>query len=313
MATPESNAKPSNRMARPGIRFDRFDRFDRCLSLLPVVFLFVGMLFANESPRFLAQKTPEKALAVLAKLRGLPMDHPYIRNEMDSISAQLEEERALAANNSGLTPTIFKSVGMSSSASGLLATGVYGIVNIVSCAIFILFVTDSLGRRKSLLWTGIVQGLALFYVGFFLRYSHPQEGSPPGAAGYVAIVAIYIFAAVYQFGWGPVEIPAARMRALQMGMATASQWLFNFVVAKSTLTMFATLGPNGFGTYFLYGSFCVSMVVFAWFFVPETKDMDELFACDNVRGKFIPTRLTRLEAERNAKVGEDKFEHLENA
>ncbi|KAH6955612.1 hypothetical protein BKA56DRAFT_625098 [Ilyonectria sp. MPI-CAGE-AT-0026] len=263
------------------------------------------MLFANESPRFLAQKTPEKALAVLAKLRGLPMDHPYIRNEMDSISAQLEEERAFAANNSGLTPTIFKSVGMSSSASGLLATGVYGIVNIVSCAIFILFVTDSLGRRKSLLWTGIVQ-------------PSPRRVSP-GAAGYVAIVAIYIFAAVYQFGWGPVvwtycsEIPAARMRALQMGMATASQWLFNFVVAKSTLTIFATLGPNGFGTYFLYGSFCVSMVVFAWFFVPETKDMDELFACDNVRGKFIPTRLTRLEAERNAKVGEDKFEHLENA
>ncbi|KAH7118065.1 hypothetical protein B0J13DRAFT_613187 [Dactylonectria estremocensis] len=30
MAKPESNAKPSNRMARPGIRFDRFDR---CLTL----------------------------------------------------------------------------------------------------------------------------------------------------------------------------------------------------------------------------------------------------------------------------------------
>lgn len=61
------------------------------------------------------------------------------------------------------------------------------------------------------------------------------------------------------------------MRALQMGMATASQWLFNFVVAKSTLSMFATLGTNGFGTYFLYGSFCFTMALFAWFFVPETK------------------------------------------
>lgn len=61
------------------------------------------------------------------------------------------------------------------------------------------------------------------------------------------------------------------MRALQMGMASASQWLFNFVVAKGTLSMFATMGQNGFGTYFLYGSFCFTMVVFAWFFVPETK------------------------------------------
>lgn len=61
------------------------------------------------------------------------------------------------------------------------------------------------------------------------------------------------------------------MRALQMGIATASQGLFNFVVAKSTLSMFATLGTNGFGTYFLYGSFCFTMALFAWFFVPETK------------------------------------------
>lgn len=152
------------------------------------------MLFANESPRFLAQKTPDKALAVLAKLRGLPADHPYVRGEMESITLQLEEERALAFNGSGWTlvkeaftvksyrrrtflcitlmmwsnltgtnamtyysPTIFKSVGLSSSQAGLLATGVYGIVKMVSCLIFILFVTDSLGRRKSLLWTGIVQ------------------------------------------------------------------------------------------------------------------------------------------------------------
>lgn len=55
-----------------------------------------------------------------------------------------------------------------------------------------------------------------------------------------------------------------------MGMATASQWLFNFVVAKATPSMFATLGTNGFGTYFVYGSFCFTMVVFTWFFVPET-------------------------------------------
>lgn len=55
-----------------------------------------------------------------------------------------------------------------------------------------------------------------------------------------------------------------------MGMATASQWFFNFVVAKATPSMFATLGKGGFGTYFVYGSFCFTMVIFAWAFVPET-------------------------------------------
>ena len=56
-----------------------------------------------------------------------------------------------------------------------------------------------------------------------------------------------------------------------MGMAAASQWIFNFVVAKCTPIMFATLGTNGFGTYFLYGSFCFAMVIYAFFLVPETK------------------------------------------
>ncbi|RSL73820.1 hypothetical protein CEP54_000006 [Fusarium duplospermum] len=330
------------------------------LQALPAVILFFGMMFANESPRFLAQSDPTQALVVLAKLRGLPEDHPYVRDEMENISLQLEEERSLAANSSGFTlvkeaftvksyrrrtflcitlmmwsnltgtnaltyysTSIFKSIGLSSSSAGLFATGIYGVVKMVSCAIFILFVTDTLGRRKSLLWTGIVQGLALFYVGFYVRFDPPHPNSPVGPAGYVALVAIYNFAAVYQFGWGPVvwtycsEIPAARMRALQMGMATASQWLFNFVVAKSTPSMFATLGRGGFGTYFVYGSFCFAMVVFAWFFVPETKglaleDMDELFSQPNVRAPFTPSRVARLEAERIAKGDIDsKFEHVD--
>lgn len=44
----------------------------------------------------------------------------------------------------------------------------------------------------------------LFYIGFYIRFDPPTGGSGPSSAGYVALVAIYIFAAVYQFGWGPV-------------------------------------------------------------------------------------------------------------
>ncbi|KAJ6185856.1 hypothetical protein N7519_007157 [Penicillium mononematosum] len=329
------------------------------LQALPAVILFIGMIFANESPRFLAMKSPEKAHAVLSKLRDLPMDHPYVQNEMEGILLQLEEERALAANASAFTlfkeaftvksyrrrtflcvtlmmwsnltgtnamtyysPEIFKSVGLSESSVGLFATGIYGIVKLVSCFIFIFFVTDSLGRRRSLLWTGVVQGVALFYVGFYIRFDPPVSGMSPTAAGYVALVAIYIFAAVYQFGWGPVvwtycsEIPAARLRTLQMGMATASQWLFNFVVAKATPSMFATLGVNGFGTYFIYGSFCFAMVIFAWFLVPETnglllEDMNELFAQDNIRAKFVPTRLQTIQNERDLK-GIPEVQHVDD-
>ena len=46
--------------------------------------------------------------------------------------------------------------------------------------------------------------------------------------------------------------------------------------------MLQTVGTNGYGTYFIFGSFCVAMVGIAILFVPETKGvslerMDELF------------------------------------
>ncbi|KAE8149876.1 general substrate transporter [Aspergillus avenaceus] len=306
------------------------------LQAFPAVILLIGMLLADESPRYLAMSRPDKALHVLAKLRGLPEDHPYVTEELNNLKLQLEEEESynslssvwslikeafsrksyrrrsilcitlmMWSNMTGTnamtyySPTIFASVGLSSSSIGLFATGIYGIVKFVSCAIFIAFVSDTLGRRRSLLWTGIVQGIMLFYVGFYIRFDTVSDDTPIQVQGYIALVAIYLFAAVYQFGWGPVvwsycaEIPPARLRALNMGMATASQWFFNFVVAKATPTMFATVGTNGYGTYFIYGSFCFAMVIYTWFFVPETKGlslelMDELFDRDTARGRFVP-------------------------
>ncbi|KAL2670770.1 hypothetical protein Neosp_014572 [[Neocosmospora] mangrovei] len=288
------------------------------LQALPAVILFFGMMFANESPRFLAQSDPTQALAVLAKLRGLPEEHPYVRDEMENISLQLEEERSLAANSSGLTLVKEAFAVKSYRRRTFLCITLMMWSNLTGTNAITYYspqLFKSVGLSSS--------SAALFYVGFYVRFDPPHPNSPVGATGYVALVAIYIFAAVYQFGWGPVvwtycsEIPAARMRALQMGMATASQWLFNFVVAKSTPSMFATLGRGGFGTYFVYGSFCFTMVVFAWFFVPETKglaleDMDELFSQSNVRAPFTPSRVARLEAERVAKGDTDsKFEHVD--
>lgn len=72
------------------------------LQALPGVILFVGMLIVDDSPRFLAQKEPKKALRVLSRLRGLPPDHPYIQHEMGNIERVLEDERQLMGSSSGL-------------------------------------------------------------------------------------------------------------------------------------------------------------------------------------------------------------------
>lgn len=146
-----------------------------------------------------------------------------------------------------------------------------------SCAIFITFLADTLGRRLSFVWTGYAMGIFMFYLGFFVRFDPPKTGQPTTPAGTAALVMVYLFAAAFQFGWGPVcwiyvsEIPTNRLRGYTVSIAAATQWLWNLVVTRVTPVMLRTLGgTTGYGTYFLFGCFCFTMASFA-FFLPETK------------------------------------------
>jgi len=120
----------------------------------------------------------------------------------------------------------------------------------------------------------------------------------------------FLFAVFFQFGWGPVcwiyvsEIPTARLRSLNVSLAAATQWLFNFVVARAVPRMLATVGRAGYGTYLIFGSFCFTMFVFTWFFIPETKGMslekmDDLFGVT----ELVENKMIEHES-RNASVSE---------
>ncbi|KAH8682967.1 putative quinate permease [Tricladium varicosporioides] len=296
------------------------------LQALPAIMLFVGLALCNESPRWLARNDNwEKATAVLSRLRNLPPTHEYITMELDEMRDQLENERLLVGGasfmdlqkemwlikgnrNRALTsiglmicqqmtgtnainyyaPLIFLGLGIPEAQKGLFATGIYGVVKMVTCAAFLLLAADSLGRRRSLLWTSIAQGCAMFIIGFYVRFDTPVKGAPIPPFGYVALTCIFLFAAFFQFGWGPCcwiivsEIPTARLRAMNVALAASTQWLFNFVVAQAVPHMLVTVGKGGYGTYFIFGSFCFSMFFFVWFLIPETKGMslekmDDLF------------------------------------
>ena len=68
---------------------------------LPAVLLFTGMLLCDESPRHLAKQDDwSTAKAVLAKVRALPVTHPYVEREMREIWAQLEREYHLSGGGS---------------------------------------------------------------------------------------------------------------------------------------------------------------------------------------------------------------------
>lgn len=261
------------------------------LQALPAVLLVGCMALNKESPRFLAKQDRwEEATSVLARVRNLPASHEYVAAELKDIADQLEHERMLIAGASvkdllkemftipgnrkrallsiGLmicqqmtgtnainyyAPQIFKALGLQGNEVKLFATGIYGIVKMIACLSFLIFAVDSLGRRRSLLWTSIAQGLAMFYIGFYMRFDPPKGTGNVPPAGYFALVCVFLFAGFFQFGWGPVcwiyvsEIPAARLRSLNVAIAAATQWLFNFVVARATPVMMTNVGFNGYG------------------------------------------------------------------
>ncbi|GAB7364614.1 hypothetical protein MBLNU230_g5418t1 [Neophaeotheca triangularis] len=299
---------------------------------LPAVMLLGAMWFCNESPRWLARKDRwEEATRILATVRNLPASHPYVAGEIQEIQDQLEHERSLIGDAGfkdlmremwtipgnrkralitiGLmvcqqmtgtnainyyAPQIFDNLGLTGTSNALFATGIYGVVKVVACMIFLLFAADSLGRRRSLLWTSIAMALSMLYVGIYVRIDQPQPGDDVPPAGYFALVCIYLFASFFQFGWGPVcwiyisEIPTARLRGLNVSLGASTQWLFNLVIARSVPNMLESMGEGGYGTFIFFSVVCFSTFIFTWFLVPETKGlhlekMDELFGVTETR------------------------------
>jgi hypothetical protein len=199
------------------------------------------MLFCKESPRWLAKAGRwEQCLANLAYVRNLPTDHEYVAYEMHEMRAQLEHEANISSgdiisqfkelgmkgvrnrlaigmcmmmcqNLTGInginyySPTIFKSLGVSSTSTSLFATGVYGIVKMCTTIIALVWILDRFGRRKLLIIGGTGAALAMFYIGGYVAVAKPDPNNVNlNAGGYVAIVMIYIFVVFYCASWNGI-------------------------------------------------------------------------------------------------------------
>ncbi|KAI0681844.1 general substrate transporter [Earliella scabrosa] len=261
----------------------------------------------------------DEALANLAYLRRLPPDDHSVRAEMAEIEAALAEERearkGLGAKEAFLgkgnfirfviaivifilqqwsgqnsvgyyAPQIFKSIGYTGTSNSLLASGIYGIMKVVATAVFVFFLVDSLGRKLSLFISGMGMGILFFIIGALLKVFPPPEGAtdPPPASKAMAAM-LYIYVCFYSMGWGPLpwvyvsDIFPTRTRHYGLATASASQWLFNFVVAKVTPTLQTDLG---YKLFFMFGTINIGgMAVFS-LLIPETKgrsleEMDVIF------------------------------------
>ena len=136
-------------------------------------------------------------------------------------------------------PEIFETIGVSSSDTSLFATGIYGTVKIVATGLFLLLGIDRFGRKKALIGGGAWMACMMFIIGAVLATNPPNPDSTVvSKASEAMIVMIYLYVIGYSASWGPTpwvfvsEIFPTRLRAYGVGLAAATQWLFNFVITK---------------------------------------------------------------------------------
>lgn len=211
------------------------------LQLVPGLLLAAGMFFCPESPRWLARKDQfEKAETILCKLRGMSPDHPYLRNELGEIRAQVELRSTLRMSKKDqfkklfapgvrnrmvigmllmflqsftgvniityYAPRIFETLGITGTSTKLFSTGLYGCFKTLGMIAFTLYVVERVGRRNGLLWGSALGCIPMWYLGGYVLKNDPAARAAAGITtqdswGYLAMACVYINAFIICATW----------------------------------------------------------------------------------------------------------------
>ncbi|KAG9316127.1 general substrate transporter [Chiua virens] len=277
-------------------------RLPMVVQIIPGVLFFLAMLFQPESPRWLVEneryEDAAKSLAYISRLdpssSGVQSALFEIRTDFVGRLTIFQQFRKMGENKmialrciippvlvffqqwsgtnaiNSYSPSIFASLGISSTTTSLLATGIYGVVKWIGSCLVLAFVIESWGRKRTLFYGGMGQGLMMFWIGGYVALHSGRDIVP---ATYVSVLAIYLYGIFFSLGWGftPLvlgsEIAPGHLRPAVMSLVGASTWLFTYVITQITPTM---LDRITWGTYIVFGVASVVMAVLVWVGVPET-------------------------------------------
>ncbi|PWN97206.1 general substrate transporter [Tilletiopsis washingtonensis] len=165
---------------------------------------------------------------------------------------------------------------------------IFTIVNVCSTPIS-FYTVEKYGRRPLLVWGAFGMLVCQFLVaiiGVTVGFNKTTTNAAGEAVAtniaavnaQVAFIAIFIF--FFATTWGPGawvligEIFPLPVRSRGVGLSTASNWLWNTIIAVITPYM---VGPDEgnlrSSVFFVWGALCTAAFVYAYFLVPETKGL----------------------------------------
>jgi sugar porter (SP) family MFS transporter len=165
---------------------------------------------------------------------------------------------------------------------------IFTLVNVCSTPIS-FYTVERFGRRPLLVWGALGMLICQFLVAIIgvtvgFNHVHPNPNDPTASLAdnisavnaQIAFIAIFIF--FFASTWGPGawivigEIFPLPIRSRGVGLSTASNWLWNTIIAVITPYMVGEdKGNLRSSVFFIWGGLCTCACVYAYFLVPETK------------------------------------------
>jgi len=270
----------------------------------------------------------------LSRLNGVPPNDDHVENQLKEIQKKIDEERGgdhawyeiftgermlyrtllgmVLQAGQQLTganfffyfgTTIFRATGIT---DAFITSIILGSVN-VGATVVGLWLVNNCGRRMLLMVGAAWMCVCLFiyaFVGEFALDRVNPERTP--AAGAILIVFTCLFIAAFATTWGPLvwaivsELYPARYRASCMALATASNWLLNFLIS-----FFSTFITDKIHYLYgvVFGGCCFALFWVTYFFVIESKDctleeIDGMYT-GNVPPRGSPAYVKDMIARRN--------------
>ncbi|KAK4539489.1 hypothetical protein LTR36_010887 [Oleoguttula mirabilis] len=286
------------------VGFATKDRTDTGAFIIPIALQFawaivlaVGLFLLPESPRYFVKKGRlDKAMTVLARVRGQPHDSEYVLHELAEIQANYEYELQVGEvswfgcfgggvwnRNSNArkvfigtalqiyNTTFFQQVGIE---GPFLISMITTVVNVVSTPVS-FYTIERFGRRPLLIYGAIAMCVCEFVIAIVGTVKPNSQG-----ANYCLITFVCLYIFFFASTWGPAawvvigEIFQLPIRSKGVALSTASNWFWNCIIAVVTPYMIDP-GQGGLGVkvFFIWGALCAVCAFFAYWFVPETKGL----------------------------------------
>ncbi|KAM7184366.1 General substrate transporter [Naviculisporaceae sp. PSN 640] len=168
-----------------------------------------------------------------------------------------------------------------------LISMIFTVINVFSTPIS-FWTVERFGRRTILFWGALGMLICQFLVaiiGVTVGFNHTTGTGDariaqniPAVNAQIAFIAIFIF--FFASTWGPGawiligEIFPLPIRSRGVGLSTASNWLWNTIIAVITPYMVGEKRGNmKSSVFFVWGGLCTAAFVYTYLFVPETKGL----------------------------------------